>query len=121
MSYRDLAIDAISKAMAYDPYFPKSEAMVSAWAEALEDAGIDHRDDVLMAVRVMYRQFGDPGWRPTPRVLVTVARECRTIRLRRQQRDAPAIEGPERITFAEYRRRHPDITFPKFGKRIDDD
>jgi len=121
VSYRNLAIDAISKAVGYDPYLPKSEAMVDAWAEALEDAGINEQADVLMAVRVMYRNHGDPGWRPTPRVLVATAREVKKLRLERQQKSQGEIEGPPKVTYAEFRARHPDVQFPKFGKAIPDE
>lgn len=122
MSYKNLAIDALSKATGYDPYLSTSEVMVAAWTEALSDAGIDNRDDVLMAVRVMYRVHGDPGWRPTPKIFIEIARECRDMRIRREGAEAEKagmIEGAERITFAEWRKRHPDIPFPKtFGKRV---
>ena len=117
VSYRNLAIDALSKACSYDPYFPKSEAMVSAWAEALEDAGIDSQEDVLMAVRVMYRNYGDPGWKPTPRVLVATAKEVRKLRREREAKnEAKQIDGPRKVTYAEFRKRHPDVEFPTFGK-----
>jgi hypothetical protein len=122
VSYRNLAIDAISKCMGYDPYLPKSEAMVLAWAEALEHGGIpsDATEDVLMAVRVMYQLHGDPGFRPTPKMLVETTRECRKLRRQREAADseAKAIEDSEKITFAEFRRRHPEVKFPKFGKGV---
>ena len=120
-SYKTLAIDAISKCIGYDPYLPQTEAMVLAWAESLEGAGIDALEDVLMAVRVMYRTHGDPGWRPTPKILVETARECRKLRLEREAAAAEkraALEGPERISLQEYRRRHPDVQFPSFGKSV---
>lgn len=120
-SYKNLAIDAISKCIGYDPYLPQTEAMVCAWAESLEAAGIDALEDVLMAVRVMYRTHGDPGWRPTPKVLVETARECRKLRLEREaaaSEKRAALEGPERITLEEYRKRHPDVQFPSFGKSV---
>jgi|LakMenE01Jun11ns_1017448.scaffolds.fasta_scaffold9455765_2 hypothetical protein len=120
-SYKNLAIDAISKCIGYDPYLPQTEAMVCAWAESLESAGIDSLEDVLMAVRVMYRVHGDPGWRPTPKVLVQTARECRKLRLERETAaDAKQAElqEPERITLQEFQKRHPDMQFPAFGKTI---
>lgn len=120
-SYKNLAIDAISKCIGYDPYLPQTEAMVLAWAESLEGAGIDALEDVLMAVRVMYRTHGDPGWRPTPKVLVETARECRKLRLEREaaaDKKLAALEGPERISLQEYRKRHPDVQFPSFGKSV---
>lgn len=120
-SYKNLAIDAISKCIGYDPYLPQTEAMVCAWAESLESAGIDSLEDVLMAVRVMYQTHGDPGWRPTPKVLVDTARECRKLRLEREAAAAEkraALAGPERITLEEYRRRHPEVQFPSVGKTI---
>lgn len=122
-SYKNLAIDAISKCIGYDPYLPQTEAMVLAWAEALEEAGIDSLEDVLTAVRVMYRVHGDPGWRPTPKVLVQTAKECRQLRMERQGRDRQreAISGPEKITMDEYRRRHPEVTFQVVGKTIPKD
>lgn len=106
---------AMAKCVGYDPYFPeKSDVMVSAWAEALEDAKITELEDVLMGVRVMYRQNGDPGWRPTPRVLVTYANEARKVRLTREfSRDEKQLDGPRKYTYAEFRERHPDITFPR--------
>jgi len=122
--YRQLAKAAMAKCVGYDPYFPeKSDVMVSAWAEALEDGGITELADVLMAVRLMYRNFGDPGWRPTPRVLVATAQECRNLRVRREREareEQTAIEGPRRYTFHEFRERHPHVKFPKFGKDIKD-
>lgn len=121
MSYKNLAIDAISKMMGFDPFLPKSEAMVLAYAEALEHARINDRDDVLMAVRVMYVKHGDPGWRPTPKVLIDTARECGKIRREREADDAERraeLEGPPRRTFREFREAHPDVVFPKFGKDV---
>jgi hypothetical protein len=122
VSYRNLAIDALSKALGYDPMLPQSDVMVSAWAEALEYAKVDNREDVLTAVRVMYALNGDPGWRPTPRVLVTTARECKKLRLEREEKMVwlPPAEKDERITFAQFRERHPDVVFPKFGKGVGD-
>lgn len=118
---RKLAQVAMAKIVGYDPYFPeKSDVMISAWAEALEDGGITAVKDVLMAVRVMYRNYGDPGWRPTPKVLVTTAQECRDMRLRREREAQPEIEGPPRYTFQEYKERHPEVKFPKFGKDLKD-
>lgn len=121
--YRRLASMAMAKCVGYDPYFPeKSDVMVSAWAEALEDGGITNVDDVLMAVRVMYRNFGDPGWRPTPRVLVATAQECKKMRLEREAAEytkRAALDGPKRYTFAEFRKRHPDVKFPRFGKGLE--
>lgn len=105
----------MAKCVGYDPYFPeKSDVMVSAWAEALEDAGVDEAQDVLMAVRLMYRKHGDPGWRPTPKVLVTYAVECRNVRLAREfSRDEKQLDGPRKYTYAEFRERHPGVTFPR--------
>lgn len=120
MSYENLARDALSKCLGYDPYLSVSEVMVAAWTEALADAGLDDERDILMAVRVMYRVHGDPGWRPTPKILVATARECRAMRLRRDAPDTPELEGPPKITFAQWRKLHPDIPFPKVGKRIPD-
>lgn len=113
--FRALARAAMAKCCGFDPYFPeKSEVMVAAWAEALEDARITETQDVLMAVRIMYRDLGEPGWRPTPRVLVRYATECRKVRLTREfSRDEKQIEGPPKFTYAEYRERHPDVTFPR--------
>lgn len=117
-SYKNLAIDAISKCIGYDPYLPQTEAMVLAWAEALEEAGIDSLEDVLGAVKVMYQRHGDPGWRPTPKILVATARE---LRIARRDREAATgtgttmLDGPERITLEEYRKRHPEVKFPDFG------
>lgn len=122
-TYWNLAVDAISKCMGFDPYLPQSDAMIAAWAESLMDAGISEWADVEMAVRVMYRTYGDPGWKPTPKVLIDTAVECRTIRLQREAREAEkvaAIEGPPKFTYAEFRQRHPDVTFPKFGKKVSD-
>lgn len=115
VDYRRLARSAMAKCVGYDPYFPeKSDIMVSAWAEALEDAKVTEEVDVLMAVRLMYRQHGDPGWRPTPRVLVTYAKECQKARLTREfSRDEKQLDGPRKYTYAEFRERHPDITFPR--------
>lgn len=125
MSYRNLAIDAISKCMGYDPYLPQTEAMVQAWAEALETAKIDTRVDVLAAVAKMYLDHGDPGWRPTPKVLIATARECRRTRREADAAEAErvsALEGPERITLKEWRERHPDIPLPTtFGKEVPSD
>lgn len=121
---RKLALAAMAKCCGYDAHFPeRSEVMVSAWAEALHDAKITEMDDVLMAVRVMYRDLGDPGWRPTPRVLVTYAREARKVRLSREfTRDQKAIDGPPKYTYAEYRERHPDVHFSHhLGKPIKDE
>lgn len=122
--YRKLAAAAMAKCVGYDPYFPeKSDVMVNAWAEALEDGGITELADVLMAVRVMYRNHGDPGWRPTPRVLVATAQECRNMRVRREReaRESQlAIEEAPKVTFQEFKQRHPDVEFPKFGKDIAD-
>jgi hypothetical protein len=72
----------------------------------------------------MYRNHGDPGWRPTPRVLVTTARECKKLRLEREHAEAErrhALAGPPKKTFAEFKRDHPEVEFPKFGKAIPDD
>lgn len=119
--YRKLALVAMAKCVGYSPYFPeKSEVMVSAWAEALEDGGITEVEDVLMAVRVMYRNFGDPGWHPTPRVLVATAQECRNMRVRREREAQPVIEEAPKLTFREYRERHPEVVFPKLGKDLKD-
>lgn len=120
--YRQLAAAAMAKACGYDPYFPaKSDVMISAWAEALEDGGITELADVLMAVRVMYRNWGDPGWRPTPRVLVTTAKECRNMRLQRirdEDERRLAIEAVPKYTYQEFKERHPEVAFPKLGKDI---
>lgn len=111
----------MAKCVGYSPYFPeKSDVMVSAWAEALEDGGITEMADVLMAVRVMYRQYGDPGWHPTPRVLVATARECKKLRLEREAKARPAVEEGPKHTFREFKERHPDVVFPKFGKQVPD-
>lgn len=120
--YRKLASAAMAKCCGYDSAFPnKSEVMISAWAEALEDGGITELCDVLMAVRVMYRNYGDPGWRPTPRVLVATAQECRNMRVAREkERDAvPEIEEPK-YNFREFKARHPEVKFPKLGKDLKD-
>lgn len=117
--YRRLAAAAMAKCVGYDPYFPeKSDVMIGAWAEALEDGHITELADVLMAVRVMYRNYGEPGWRPTPKVLVDTARECRKLRLEREAK--PEIEGPPKKTFAEFKRDHPEVKFPRFGKGLKD-
>lgn len=120
--YRQLASAAMAKCCGYDPYFPeKSDVMVSAWAEALEDGGITEMADVLMAVRVMYRNHGDPGWRPTPRILVATAQECRNMRLRREREareEQTAIEEKPKVTFQEFKARHPEVVFPKLGKDL---
>ena len=122
--YRKLAQAAMAKCVGYDPYFPeKSDVMVSAWAEALEDGDITELEDVLMAVRVMYRQYGDPGWHPTPRVLVATAKECRDLRLEREAAEwekRGALPGPRRYTFQEFKKRHPEVKFPKLGKGLKD-
>lgn len=122
MSYRNLAIDAISKAYGYDPYLPQTEAMILAWAEALENAGIDSKEDVLAAVTKMYADHGDPGWRPTPKVLVAAARECRRVRREASDQEAYRLSQleDERITFRQWRERHPEIPFPKIGKEVPD-
>lgn len=123
-SYRNLAIDAISKCIGYDPYLPQTEAMVMAWAEALQEARIDSLEDVLAAVRVMYQRHGVPGWRPTPKVLVETARDCRRERREKHAATAGAPEalaGPEKITLDEFRKRHPDVEFPVVGKTIPKD
>jgi hypothetical protein len=117
--YRQLAQAAMAKACGFDPYFPeRSDVMVSAWAEALEHGGITELEDVLMAVRVMFMQNGDPGWHPTPRVLVTTARECKKLRQEREEKNRPAIEEAPKRTFREFRERHPEVVFPKVGKDV---
>jgi hypothetical protein len=122
MGYRQLAQAAMAKSVGYDPYFPaKSDVMISAWAEALEDGGITEMADVLMAVRVMYRNHGDPGWHPTPRVLVATAQEVKKLRLERERKvreETMALEGPPRYTYREFKERHPDVEFKRFGKSI---
>lgn len=120
-SYKNLAIDAISKCMGYDPYLPQTEAMVLAWAEALQEARIDSLEDVLGAVRVMYERHGDPGWRPTPKILVSIAKELRTQRAERAAKNPQrSLDGPERITLEEFRKRHPEVKFPRVGQSIPD-
>lgn len=115
-SFKNIAIDAISKMMGYDPYLPQTEAMVLAYAEALEAAHIDSLQDVLEAVRVMYSRNGDPGWRPTPKVLVSTAIECRKARKIREEEEREEREVEvEKITLAEFKRRHPDVVFPSFS------
>lgn len=89
-SYRNLACAAVSRAAAFDPHFPCTDAMTTLWAEALQRAGITTAQDVLMAVRVMYRNHDpEPGWRPSARLLVATAQECRRLRL---EREAAAAE-----------------------------
>jgi len=117
VSYRNIAIDAISKMTGYDPYLPKSEAMVLAYAEALQYARLNDRDEVLQGVRLMYELHGDPGWKPTPKALVRAIRDVRN--------GSPSQEaigdGVERVTYAEFRRRHPDVEFPATpGRKVPD-
>lgn len=119
-SFKNIAIDAISKMMGYDPYLPQTEAMVMAYAEALEAAHLDNVGDVLEAVRIMYSQSGDPGWKPTPKVLVATAIKCRIARKVREleEQEDEDEAAVEKITLAEFRRRHPEVVFPAFGQPV---
>ena len=102
-NYHNLAIDTISKIMGYEPFFPKTEAMVMAYAEALEDSRLDHWPDLDKAVRIMFRENTDPKFRPTPGLVCKIAREVKKDRLEREP--VPEIEGPPKITFSEWRER----------------
>lgn len=116
VSYRNLAIDAITKCMGYDPYLPQTAAMVDAWAEALERNQLNNEADVMEAVAIMYQRNGEPNWRATPKVLVSIAREVRKARLIREEEEREAALAVEKISLAEFRRRHPDVEFPTFGR-----
>lgn len=121
--YRKLAAAAMAKCVGYDPYFPeKSDVMISAWAEALERAKVDDERDVLEGVSRMYAEHGDPGWRPTPKVLVSYAQQVWRERLySERQQELEAEDTAPKKTFAEFRRDHPDVVFPKIGKAVPDE
>lgn len=116
MSYVRTAADALALCAAKDPYLPKpSEAIVLAWAEDLELYRID-RESALEAVRTMYRQHGDPGFRPTIKMLCDIARQVRA-------RNTPALPpSGDKITLAEWEARHGE-KFPRFaiGKAVADE
>lgn len=123
MSYRNVAIDALSKVMAYDPFFPKpAESVTQAWAEMFEAERLDCKDDVLRAVTLMFREHGDPGFRPTPKMVCEYALTVRKERLAAEAaaaEKAAAIEAAPKITREEWEAKH-GRKFPTvgLGKRV---
>lgn len=126
-----LAREVLAKIAAYDPYFPKpNEAMWIAWGEHISLKNPD-RDDMLDAVSKFYESNED-GSKPYPASITALARSIRQDRLMRgdykpppdksADPELPAAPGPERITIAEWERRHSE-RFPqlKVGKTVDAD
>lgn len=116
--YVRTAADALALCCGKDPYLPEpSEIVLRAWAEDLEYYAISY-DDALEAVRLMYRAHGNPGFRPTSKLLCDTARKIRQDRAARM----PSLEAADdRITLAEWQRRHGP--FPSFtiGKAVPDE
>lgn len=111
---------AMAKCVGYQPDFPQySEAMVAAWAEAFERGHVTDERDVLEGVARAYEDHGDPGWRITPKVVVTYAQKVRRERVYAEKvAELEAQDTRPKITFAEFRKRHPEVKFPTFGKSV---
>lgn len=81
--YRQTAARALAKCAAYDPWFPQpNRATVEAWAEQIAEYRLAD-SDVLDGVKIAYRDNGS-GFRPLPKDIIQVARQCRRERCERE-------------------------------------
>lgn len=121
-NYPSIAGEVLALCASKDSYFPRpSDAVILAWSEDLEYYEIN-RDDALAAVRKLYRENTDPKFRPSIGLVCRAARAVRQERIDRG--DQTALEGAERITLAEWRARHPELSIEvdaAFGKAIPDE
>lgn len=116
-----LAKEVLAKCMAYDPHFPRpSEAQVLAWAEHIGIRNPD-RDDMLDAVTRFY-EHNTEGIKPLPAAISAIARQVRQERSLHAEYEPPPDKsmdpmptpaiGAEKITLAEWERRH-KTQFPR--------
>ena len=83
MNPHDIAVQALAKCAAYDPWFPQpNRATAQAWAEQIAHWKLD-LTDVLAGVAKMYADNGN-GFRPLPKDLVDAARFVRADRTQRE-------------------------------------
>lgn len=112
MSYRNMAIDAMTKCVGYDQSFPKpSEVAVQAWTEMFEYHRLD-RADVLAGVAAVYRGLSS-GVSVTPKLVCDAAREIRRTRMVTDE-ERLELAAPERITLVEWEKRHGE-RFPRMS------